>query len=87
MEELRDCHDCKAKPGECHILGCDIERCSVCGSQWISCGCKKHDQKFARWTGIFPGSSESQFLGIDLNEFHRKGLYEIFFIKPLITKD
>ncbi len=35
------CHDCSAKPGELHKLGCDMERCPFCGRQLISCG-EKH---------------------------------------------
>jgi hypothetical protein len=33
------CHDCNAKPGHYHHLGCDTERCPKCGGQLISCGC------------------------------------------------
>jgi len=37
--ELQICHDCKAKPGELHGSGCDVERCILCGGQLISCHC------------------------------------------------
>ena len=70
-EILRNCGDCDAKPGEQHIPGCDVERCSVCSGQWINCGHKRRDPAFARWTGLFPGAAEAAYLGIGLNEFQR----------------
>lgn len=81
-EELRDCHDCGAKPGQIHRGGCDTERCSVCGGQRLGCGCKGHDKAFARWTGLWPGSAECAALGISLNDMYGKGLHETFFVKP-----
>lgn len=79
--ELKDCHDCGAKPGEVHADGCDTERCSVCGGQYMCCACEGHDKQFARWTGIWPGLAESQFLRMDLNTFHSSGMYRKFFVK------
>lgn len=35
----RKCHDCEAKEGELHGLGCDMERCPFCGGQLLSCSC------------------------------------------------
>jgi hypothetical protein len=35
----RPCHDCAALKGEFHVLGCDVERCPVCGAQAITCDC------------------------------------------------
>lgn len=33
------CGDCGAKVGHYHHVGCDCERCPVCGLQFISCDC------------------------------------------------
>jgi len=82
MAELRDCPDCAVKPGKPHQYNFDVERCSVCGGQLLSCGCAGHDIAFARWTGVWPGELESNFLGIDLNKFYLDGFYKIFFVKP-----
>lgn len=83
---LPNCHDCDAKPGQVHQDGCDTERCSACGGQRLSCDCGgPHDKAFARWTGIWPGEAEADYLGIDLNEFSEK-YDKLFFIKPKETK-
>lgn len=81
--EIRTCPSCGVTPGNCHRRNCDVEKCSVCGLQRLSCGqCKGHDPIFARWTGFWPGKLESDALGIDLNELYRSGLFQYFFIKP-----
>ena len=82
MEELRNCHDCNAKPGQVHMSGCDTQRCSICGGQYFLCECYGHDPYFARWTGIWPGQAEATYLGITLNTFYERGYNKIFFIKP-----
>jgi len=79
---LTVCHDCGALSGEPHKDGCDVELCSVCGEQRLQCDCEGHDPLFARWTGIWPGMAEAQFLGMDLNTLFSSGLYKFFFIKP-----
>jgi len=35
------CHDCGARCGQLHVLGCDMERCPACRGQLISCRCEK----------------------------------------------
>lgn len=80
--ELERCHDCKADPGCKHAKGCDVERCSVCGGQYLGCRCKGHDRQFARWTGFWPGELEAKALNMDLNSLYLTGVYKLFFIKP-----
>lgn len=79
--KLETCYDCAVIPGQQHKYGCDIERCSVCGGQRLVCSCEGHDKDFAKWTGIWPGGAEADYLGIDLNQFYTDRYYKIFFIK------
>ena len=85
MNKLTTCHDCAVKPGERHEDGCDVERCSVCGGQRLCCDCKGHNKDFAKWTGIWPGAAESEYLGIDLNEFEK--YRKIFFVEDAVEKE
>ena len=89
MKRLTQCHDCAVHPGEVHKNGCDIERCSVCGGQRLMCdgeiACKGHDKQFARWTGIWPGFAEAEYLKVDLNQFTIQGYDKVFHVKPVAT--
>lgn len=79
---LDKCPDCKVDAGKKHKKNCDVERCSVCGSQYISCGCENHDKQFAYWNGFTPEFLISKALNLDINTFYLIGMHKIFFIKP-----
>ncbi len=81
-DQLRPCPDCKTLPGCRHRAGCDVERCSACGGQRLSCACPNHDPNFSRWAGFWPGQLEAAALGIDLNEFYQRDLNRVLFVKP-----
>ncbi len=54
MSATKTCPDCGSGIGEPHKNDCDIERCSVCGTQKVTCGCGGHDPLRSIWTGVFP---------------------------------
>ena len=80
--ELDNCFSCKVVAGKIHKKKCDIERCSECGGQKLSCECTNHDKQFAFWKGIWPGELECKALNMDLNTFYMTGMHKIFFVKP-----
>ena len=49
----KNCPDCNASPGRYHMKGCDIERCTTCEGQRLSCDCPDHgDCQREKWSGI-----------------------------------
>jgi len=60
---LTPCPDCGVLPGQPHLARCDIARCSICGRQYLACGCASHDSQSAYWTGEWPGAIECRRKG------------------------
>ena len=57
------CPDCGTGIGQPHRPGCDVERCSKCGGQKISCDGDGHDPTKSTWTGEWPESPVKSDLG------------------------
>jgi len=49
MNDEKRCPDCDVLPGKFHLVGCDMELCSECGWQLISCDCKGEPR--LKWGG------------------------------------
>lgn len=54
MNTKDTCPDCGTGIGEPHKNECDVERCSVCRGQRISCDCECYDPQASAWTGEWP---------------------------------
>lgn len=50
------CNDCNASPGEPHMDGCDVARCTSCKDQALSCDCQDKGEDV--WDGLWPGTRE-----------------------------
>jgi len=57
----RPCPDCGSQVGEEHELGCDVERCLVCGAQRLLCDCQAAANE--PWAGEWPGVFECRARG------------------------
>ena len=62
---MEPCPDCRVVVGEYHKDMCDVERCSVCGGQYISCDCESDEEpdKRFKWEGEWPGKKECREFG------------------------
>ena len=58
MTTEHNCPDSRVAVGKPHINECDIELCSACGSQQITCDCEGHDPMVSEWTGESAKSEE-----------------------------
>ncbi|QDT59486.1 hypothetical protein SV7mr_19930 [Stieleria bergensis] len=54
MKTRTNCPDCGVEPGQPHINECDVELCSSCGLQRITCDCQGHVPLKSVWTGEWP---------------------------------
>lgn len=54
------CPDCGTGIGEPHVNNCDVERCSFCGGQRITCECEGHDPKASAWSGKWPEAKSTE---------------------------
>ena len=69
MTTQKTCPDCGTEVGHTHNNQCDVERCSVCGQQRITCECEAHDPMNSVWTGEWTMPKPS-FLGVAILARH-----------------
>ena len=65
---MKNCPDCRARVGEKHKVGCDVERCPRCGGQALGCvRFDPSDPRRAAWDGKWPGEADCERLGFFVN--------------------
>jgi hypothetical protein len=63
MNQHTTCPDCGVPPGGVHADGCDVERCSRCGGQRVSYGCRRPAGRRLAWSGEWPGDAKCREWG------------------------
>lgn len=67
------CPDCAVAPGVQHEYGCDVARCTGCGTQHLMCGFMSNCEggEPTVWKGTWPGDVEVEEYQLqDLNDLY-----------------
>jgi len=63
------CPDCGTGMDQPHKNDCDVQRCSKCGCQRVSCDCDGHNPILSAWTGEWPGyAAKSRLVENEISE-------------------
>ena len=76
-----NCPDCSVEIGQEHDEYCDVQRCSDCKGQRLSCDCgakyedDNHNPRLSAWNGYWPNVLQAAEHELCLNCYHDKFIY------------